>query len=144
MVGTTLNPDMKAGSKKERRNYDPAFSKRLALASCKPGMSGAWLAPDHGINANVLHKWRRQPFAVVAAAKPIETPFLPVTITQVGEPTVVLPKQSPSARHAGSSILKQVSSALGVIEIKFGGAIVRIEGLVDTAILGSVLRHFQP
>ncbi len=43
---------------KGRLNYDVAFKKQLAVAACAPGISVARLALEHGINANMLHKWR--------------------------------------------------------------------------------------
>ena len=44
---------------KTRRKYE-AELKQLILAECaQPGASVARVALSHGINANVVHKWRR-------------------------------------------------------------------------------------
>ena len=69
VVGTTLNTSIKPGSRKGRRNYDVAFKKQLAIAACAPGISVARLALGHGINANMLHKWRREHLAVSGSGR---------------------------------------------------------------------------
>lgn len=46
-----------------RRCYEPASKERLIEARLRPGVSLAGLALEHGVNANLLHKWvgkRRQ------------------------------------------------------------------------------------
>lgn len=46
-----------------RRRYEPASKARLIEACLRPGVSLAGLALEHGVNANLLHKWvakRRQ------------------------------------------------------------------------------------
>ena len=70
-----------------RRRHGPEL-KRHVLAECAAlGASVAKVAMAHGLNANLVHKWRRQAQAgggVVAAA------FVPVTVaapTAVNEPT---------------------------------------------------------
>ena len=75
--------DAKPGS---RRRHGPEL-KRQVLAECAaPGASVAKVAMTHGLNANLVHKWRRQAQAdggVVAAS------FVPVTVapsTVVSEP----------------------------------------------------------
>jgi len=45
-----------------RRNYNVAL-KQSAIVACEPGVSVARLALEHGINANMLHKWRREHLA---------------------------------------------------------------------------------
>ncbi len=76
--------DAKPGT---RRRHGPEL-KRQVLAECAaPGASVAKVAMTHGLNANLVHKWRRQAQSgggVVAAA------FVPVTVaapTVVNEPT---------------------------------------------------------
>lgn len=66
--------DAKSGS---RRRHGPEL-KRQVLAECAaPGASVAKVSMSHGLNANLVHKWRRQ-------AKPGREPvsaFVPITIT---------------------------------------------------------------
>ena len=45
---------------KRRRRYSPEFKQRLVEASKAPGQSVASVAREYGINANQLHRWRRE------------------------------------------------------------------------------------
>ena len=50
---------MKDSKKITRRRHDPGL-KALILSECeRPGASVASVAMSHGINANIVHKWRR-------------------------------------------------------------------------------------
>ena len=49
-----------AGSRKGRPNYAPEFRREVAVAACEPGISVAKLAQSHGLNPNMVFKWRRQ------------------------------------------------------------------------------------
>jgi transposase len=42
------------------RTYSPQFKAELAAMSRQPGVSIAALALQHGINANLLHRWRKE------------------------------------------------------------------------------------
>ncbi len=67
------NEDTKGRS---RRRHDKDL-KRQVLAQCAvPGASVAQVAMAHGLNANLVHKWRRelQPVAHAAAA------FVPIAV----------------------------------------------------------------
>jgi len=46
------------GSRKGRPNYPTDFKLRLAQQACEPGGLVSRLACEHGINANLLFKWR--------------------------------------------------------------------------------------
>lgn len=69
---------MNEAKKKTRRRYD-ACLKRQILAQCaEPGASVARIALSHGINANVVHKWRRQAGGALPA---LQAPsFVPVPL----------------------------------------------------------------
>ena len=43
-----------------RRSYTPQFKSELVAACLQPGVSIAALALQHGMNANVLHRWRKE------------------------------------------------------------------------------------
>ena len=43
-----------------RRSYTAQFKVQLVAACLQPGASIAALAREHGMNANVLHRWRRE------------------------------------------------------------------------------------
>jgi len=69
---------MNESKKKTRRRYG-AELKRQILAECaEPGSSVASIALSHGINANVVHKWRRQACGSLPA---LQAPaFVPVAL----------------------------------------------------------------
>ena len=134
-----------AGTRKGRLNYDAGFKQQLAKASCEPGVSIARLALEHGLNANMVHKWRRQYLAAMAAqAQPVSGQFLSVTLAPVETATVDQPVQVVPTRVTRPASSRLPVAAAGTIEIKFGGATVRINGLVDASVLAAVLSHFHP
>ena len=78
---------MTSESKKTRRRYGAQF-KAMVLAECaEPGASVAQVAMSHGINDNVVHRWRqlaREGQATAPAtgefiALPMAIPDAPVT-----------------------------------------------------------------
>ena len=75
-------PDAKPDT---RRRHDPEL-KRQVLAECAaPGVSVAKVAMSHGLNANLVHKWRR--VAEHARDAAIAGAFVPVTV--MSEPPAV-------------------------------------------------------
>ena len=61
-----------------RRNYSAQF-RTLVLGQCvAPGASVAKVALSHGMNANVVHRWRRE--ARDLAGSVGVTEFVPVTV----------------------------------------------------------------
>ncbi|MES2832447.1 MAG: transposase [Pseudomonadota bacterium] len=140
-----LNSDGKTGSRKGRLNYEAGFKLQLAKAACEAGVSIARLALEHGLNANMVHKWRRQYLAGLAVhAPPASAQFLPVTMTGV-EPAVAHEQVRISPIRAPKQMMPtQPSPINGTIDIKFGGATVRIDGVVDASVLAAVLSHFHP
>ena len=77
---------MNVAKKKTRRRYG-AELKQLILAQCaEPGASVASIALSHGINANVVHKWRRQGGHALPA---LQAPaFVPVSLPPAAHPPV--------------------------------------------------------
>ena len=70
---------MTSGIKKTRRRYGAQF-KAMVLAQCEePGASVAQVAMSHGINDNVVHRWRQLAReGKVALPKPSEFIALPM------------------------------------------------------------------
>lgn len=50
---------MKDSKKITRRRHDPDLKAQILSECEEPGASVASVAMSHGINANVVHKWRR-------------------------------------------------------------------------------------
>jgi transposase len=73
----------------KRRRHDPEL-KRQVLAECAaPGASVAKVAMSHGLNANLVHKWRRSERTGGDTA--LAGAFVPVTV--VSAPPAVEPPQ---------------------------------------------------
>lgn len=51
---------MNEAKKKTRRRYGADLKQQILAECAEPGASAAGIALSHGINANVVHKWRRQ------------------------------------------------------------------------------------
>jgi transposase len=116
-----------AGTRKGRPNYPAEFKLQLAQRACEPGVSVSRLAREHGINANMLFKWRRHYRAGLLGATSAEQPvLLPVTITDAPAPIVA--STTPAGR----------------IEIAIADVVVRIEGAVDAATVRAVLQGLRP
>jgi len=114
------------------------FKREIAAAACAPGISVAKLALEHGVNTNLLFKWRREyragKFGAPGSAHLIapSRPDLPLAASQP-EPTVtLLPVQAPAAEA-------DVVAAAACIEVVFRSATVRIRGTPGIASLRVVL-----
>ncbi|AIO67116.1 IS66-like element accessory protein TnpA [Burkholderia oklahomensis] len=133
MDTTVTELEAKPGSRKGRPNHDPEFRRRLAAAACEPGVSVAKLARENGINANMLFTRRRRYRAQLQQAG--TTSLIPVAIVHE-----TLPERAamlPETRDVGYP-----TPQAGTIEIRIGGVIVKVDGVVDAdtlrAVLGSV------
>ena len=145
MVGTkvaTLRG--KVSSRKRRPNYTREFKRQLAATACLPEVSVAKQAQEHGINTNLVFKWRRQyregHLGNITTDQPV---LLPVTIgraDKVRTPRIVTPlfidriSTPPDKRARADS-----ASATSAIEIDVAGATIRLRGDVDAAQLRLVL-----
>ncbi len=138
-----MNTSIKTGSRKGRRNYNVDFKKRLAIAACETGVSVARLALDNGINANMLHKWRRAHLAGGVGTELPQPEFLAVSIARSGNALAQRPVHAPSPR-VDVPVPKLATPKPGIIEIRVSAAILRLEGAVDAATLEQVLRHLHP
>ncbi|WP_233859369.1 IS66-like element accessory protein TnpA [Paraburkholderia sp. HD33-4] len=131
-----MSPEIATAARRTRKgtpNHPIEFRRELAKLACEPGVSVARLALEHGLNTNLLFKWRR-----AYQAGQYEPPtLLPVEVVHEDrtiEDEAVLPVQSPS---------KAQPVIAGVIEISVGIARVRIEGTPDAATLRVVLRTLR-
>lgn len=110
-----------------RRTHSLDFKQSAVEASRQPGASIAGVAIAHGINANQLHKWRRQ-FSGALNSVAVSTPSLiPITVVR-DEPI----------RSSGDN------SPPGRIDIELGRARVSLSGRVDLDVLHTVLATLRP
>ena len=113
------------------------------MAACAPGVSVAKLALEHGVNTNLLFKWRREyragkfgaPIAAHTLTGAVETPALGMPTD--GSSIQLLPVVEVAATAVGND--RTVRSEPACIEILFGYATVRICGTPEIAPLRAVL-----
>ena len=73
---------MEERNRNARRNHGQEL-KKAVLDECRDGASVAGVAMAHGLNANLVHKWRRQArarFAAAATPPMAAQTFMPVAI----------------------------------------------------------------
>ena len=89
MVSTYFQVDTMEEKRVLRRRHSRAL-KAEVLASCsEPGASVAAIAMAHGLNTNLVHKWRRNTARGVAlASAPATHEFIPIPLTT---PPVTVP-----------------------------------------------------
>lgn len=127
--------------KATKRRHSAAFKRKLVKLTEQAGASVAAIALAHGINANLLFKWRRAQFRRPARLKPItQAVLLPVTMDPLPLPlaSAILELPAPAARASPAR-----APAAGVIEIEVGGARVRLRGNVDAASVRCVLQALR-
>ena len=84
---------MQEAKRSARRNHALEL-KKAVLDECHAGASVASVAMVHGLNANLVHKWRRlaQGRVVAAVTPPTPAPtFIPLVITSPALPAPTLP-----------------------------------------------------
>lgn len=105
----------------KRRHHPLEFKQQVVAESSRRGASVAGVALAHGINANQLHKWRRDLLRPKAPAT--RNALLPVTV----EPAPIL---------VGAPTSESCPSA---IEIELPNARLTVRGQVDLDALQTVL-----
>lgn len=114
-----------------RRRHSLSFKRRLVEQTLAPGASVARIALDHGVNANLLFKWRRQHARTTRSAPPS---LLPVLLSEP-RTRAELAVATPAARTAAIG---------GFIEVELPAGRIRIKGAVDVAALRLVLQMLAP
>ena len=74
-------------AKRARRRHDDELKAKVLSECAVPGASVAQVALAHGLNANLVHKWRRQAGGATVTA-PEMTTFIPVTMAPAVAPVV--------------------------------------------------------
>lgn len=117
--------------KRSRRQHDRAFKAELVRQSLEPGASVSAIALRHGINANMLFKWRRER-GRTDHEPAASTVLLPVAVVPQAEVSTV-----------PAPIEATAPAPFGVIEMEIAGVLLRLRGVVDEAGLCSVLRALR-
>jgi transposase len=117
-------------------NHPIEFKRGLAAAACDPEVSVAKLALEHGLNTNLLFRWRRQyRMGTFGAPNPAHLPL----------PMVADPAEVPSAEGRVTLLPVRVPETDGVavapsrLEVVFACATVRITGSPEAPTLRMVL-----
>lgn len=129
--------DQTRGSPRSRRQHEREFKDDLVAQSLVPGASVASIAMRGGVNANLLFKWRREHVRALAEAAPASATLLPVCVIPDVDPTPTVRPTAPVV----STVNRGARS--DVIEVEVAGAVLRLRGAVDEALLGSVLRALR-
>lgn len=137
VVGTKVSIEVKRSSRRGRPNHPIELKRRLAQQACEPGVSVAQLALDHGINANLLFKWRRHYQAGLFDAPAKQQAMLPVAIMSDDVASSLPTTQGEASRSLVSATLS--NEARSAIEVKFIDATVRIDSGADITLLRAVL-----
>lgn len=125
-------------AKATKRRHSATFKRKLVGLTKQPGASVAAIALEHGVNANLVFKWRRQQLGVPTTAKPEHNAvLLPVTIDPLP------PIGMTSSPTPGVVANTARASSVGVIEIELAGARVRLRGAVDQASVRCVLQTLR-
>lgn len=112
-----------------KRRHSAAFKRKMLELIELPGASVAAVALEHGVNANLVFKWRR---AKLDRKRPARLPPQPVFLPVSGDPSQSLPVVSESAPE-------RLTHKGGVIEVEMYGARLLLHGCVDPANVRSVL-----
>jgi transposase len=91
-----------------RRFYSPEFNIQITHECRQSGASVAGVALSHGINANIVHRWLREP--TPSALVPQSQAFVPVTLND---------SASGPAPHAEPDIRVEVQRANATIVVKW-------------------------
>jgi transposase len=118
-----------------RRHHDRAFKEDLVRQSLAPGASVSAIALRHGINANLLFKWRRE-HVRATGQRAAPAVLLPVEVGQ----TEVVAVPTPAVQ---TSPAPKATARSGVIELEIADVQLRVRGQVDEASLCSVLRALR-
>jgi transposase len=104
-----------------RRRHSLAFKRGLVEQTLVPGASVARIALEHGVNANLLFKWRRQHVRASRSAPPS---LLPVILSEARARSD-LPVATPAARPAAGGGAIDVQLPAGRIRINLETAVGR-------------------
>lgn len=115
-----MKSEVEHSRRRRSANYPLEFKRQLAQQACDSTVSVSQLALQHGLNTNMLFRWRRQ----LKAGLLEQANLVPVTLAQT----------SPISKGLPGS---------GMIEIRIGETAVRIEGSPDPATLMLILKGLR-
>jgi transposase len=108
------------GRRKRRPNFSTDFKRQLAQQASEPGISVSRLAQQHGINVNMLFKWRRHLVAGLFDTPRSAQVMLPVAIVDAPAPAapVMVAKHQAAPVPVVAPAGKASALRHGIIEIQ--------------------------
>lgn len=97
--------------RRTRREYSSELKAQVVQACRQPGASVASVAMAHGINANIVHRWLREPSSALAVAQPAA--FVPINLALAAAPT------DRSTLAAASDIRVEVRRGTSVVTVSW-------------------------
>ena len=85
----TMASETRTTPSRSRRFYSPELKLQVVSACAQPGASLAGVALQHGINANIVHRWLREHSQGTLVNRP--QTFVPVTLSAATEPATAQP-----------------------------------------------------
>jgi transposase len=85
----TMASDARTTQARTRRFYSPELKLQVVEACAQSGASIAGVALQHGINANIVHRWLREHSQGTLVNGP--QTFVPVTLSVTSKPATILP-----------------------------------------------------
>lgn len=120
-------------SRKGCPNHPFEFKRRLAAQACDPNVSVAKLAREHGVNTNLLFRWRRQYRQGLFGVLDANCANSPTTcVSSAAKPATDVLTLLPVETTLPTTMA-------ATIEVLFASATVRICGTPDTTTLRFVL-----
>ena len=134
--------------KRVRRSYTKAFRRRVVAETFEPGASVAGVARAHGINANMLFGWRKDPRWMPRSAQtPVGATFVPVEVTGPvrEEPVTIEPVSAPISLSPSPVDQPAVSSsAVTKLELTLrGGRRLSLEGTLRLGEIAALVRELE-
>jgi transposase len=131
-MDTKIQPVISSPKRGPYRRHTTEFKRDVVVRSLAVGASVSRVAREFNVNANQVLAWRKQFGDVRREAAAGACQLLPVTVT---EPTAVASTTTSTACTVPVS---------GVIVLTVGAAQLRVEGIVDPAMLAQVLARLLP
>ncbi len=113
---------------RKRRSFRREFKRQIVEETLAPGASVSGVALRHGLNNNMVFKWRRRYLRDLAPARSKPVKLLPVSVVEAAESAIRSASTSPS-----------VTQELIRIELDCADVRIRLHGPVDAETLRTVL-----
>lgn len=125
-------------STRQRRHWSDDDKRQIVIAAQAPGVSVSEVARSHGVNANLLFKWLKEPRLAEASD---DKGFIPVEVRARGEEPPVIDQEVPTVPRASLPRPPKLEERPGIIEIDLAcGTRVRVDAHLNDRALARVLR----